>query len=237
MSCETGLLSDFIHWEKSQFNKAGGEACDRRISRIWRVETAIAISQKDRHRSNSFEAAETLYRMSGREVVIRASGGGVVPQGPGRINLSLIYSTMERLSIDGSYDLICSIVENALAELGVVGERNALPGSFCDGRHNILVDGRKLVGVSQKWRPSNNGMTIVLAHAVILGNVSPLSVMDAAREFCDAAGLDVELDRNSCTSLLEQCRNIRPESIDDTLCAALTRACHQVGFQSFHTAI
>jgi lipoate-protein ligase A len=124
-------------------------------------------------------------------VLVRASGGGVVPQGPGLLNLSLVWRTDAYVGADAGaapsgteaiYRALCDEVAAALSRLGIAATPQAVQGSFCDGRFNLAVAGRKLVGTAQSWRRVA-GRPVVLAHAVIVVDADPQALTEAANAF------------------------------------------------------
>lgn len=120
-------------------------------------------------------------------VQVRASGGGVVPQGPGVLNLSLVWraghtSGSAPRGTESIYRALCDALAGALARLGLLATPQAIEGSFCDGRFNLAVAGRKLVGTAQSWRRIA-GQPVVLAHAVIVVDADPLALTETANAF------------------------------------------------------
>lgn len=152
-------------------------------------------------------------RPRGLELRVRASGGGLVPQGPGVWNLSLLWPAPSGTPVDttGVYRALCTELSAALQRLGIEGATpQAVEGSWCDGRFNLAVDGAKLVGTAQAWKrvaaiaardatgPAGdaaadaaasagaNSVPIVLAHAVIVVTADPAALTERANA-CEAA--------------------------------------------------
>jgi lipoate-protein ligase A len=99
-------------------------------------------------------------------LVWRADGGpGAAPRGTEAI-----------------YRALCEGLVAALARLGLPAAPQAVSGSFCDGRFNLAVAGRKLVGTAQSWRRVA-GRPVVLAHAVIVVDADPVALTEAANDF------------------------------------------------------
>lgn len=123
------------------------------------------------------------------ELQVRHSGGGLVPQGPGVWNLSLLWPAPSATpaGTDAIYQALCAALAAALARLGVVATPQAVDGSFCDGRFNLAVRGRKLVGTAQAWRRVE-GRPLVLAHAVIVVGADPVELTARANAFEAALG-------------------------------------------------
>ena len=111
-----------------------------------------------------------------------------MPQGPGLLNLSLVWRADTGATAGAPsgteviYRALCEGLASALARLGVVAAPQAVRGSFCDGRFNLAVAGRKLVGTAQSWRRVA-GAPVVLAHAVIVVDADPQALTAAANAF------------------------------------------------------
>lgn len=122
-------------------------------------------------------------------VQVRSSGGGLVPQGPGVWNLSLVWPSQNATptDTDGVYRALCGELAAAFARCGLQAAPGSVDGSFCDGRFNLAVGGRKLVGTAQSWRRVG-GRPVVLAHAVILTAADPHDLAARANAFEAALG-------------------------------------------------
>ena len=126
----------------------------------------------------------------GWPVWLRRSGGGLVPQGPGIINLSLAWPVQQPLgeAAEPIYHSLCAVLQRTLARFGVASHARAVSGSFCDGRYNLAcgegAEARKIVGTAQYWRPlAAGGGHVVLAHAVILIDADLSAAHQAANAF------------------------------------------------------
>lgn len=143
---------------------------------IWRTAQGLVVP-RTYTRSEAFEAVRQQFAQDGWPVNVRHSGGGVVPQGDGIINLSLAYAVQGKPldHSDAAYRLICRIISAALLEYGIEARAQAVEGSFCDGRYNLAVGPlsapRKVVGTAQVWRRQGSAEAatqVVLVHAIIL---------------------------------------------------------------------
>src|SRR5690606_29091006 len=126
--------------------------------------------------------------------------GGVVPQGPGILNISLAYAVQGKPldHSDAAYHLLCHVIRQALRTVGIVAHTGAVEGSFCDGRYNLAVglgaDTRKIAGTAQLWRRWTNGgdrnKQVVLVHALLLTHVDVEAVTGLANRYEAALGSD-----------------------------------------------
>lgn len=154
----------------------------RAAAHLWRGEPALVVPRSCTTLPG-WPAAAQAHR-----VLVRASGGGVVPQGPGLLNLSLVWCADADAAAgapsgtEGIYRALCDELAGALARLGIAAAPQAVQGSFCDGRFNLAVAGRKLAGTAQSWRRVA-GRPVVLAHAVIVVDADPQALTEAANAF------------------------------------------------------
>ncbi|MET1412087.1 hypothetical protein ABVF61_07470 [Roseibium sp. HPY-6] len=116
---------------------------------------------------------ESSTAFEGWPITMRPTGGGPVPQGPGMLNLALAYTVENGATIEETYADLTEILRDALSGLKLDLECKDIPASFCDGSWNLGVNGKKLVGTAQRWKPLPGGGCRVLAHALIFveGNV------------------------------------------------------------------
>jgi lipoate-protein ligase A len=139
---------------------------------MWVGTTGLVAPTSYRRHAN-LDDVRASFAARGVPVHLRRSGGGVVPQGPGILNLSLVYAIDGRFGIQTTpaYTHLCAVLQRAFTALGIGTVAQEVPGSFCDGRYNLAVPGptgaRKVCGTAQYWRRSGKGHG-VLSHALIL---------------------------------------------------------------------
>lgn len=169
-------LADGIAAEADWMDRAA--ASGRASAHLWRGEPALVVPRSCTTLAG-WPAAAAAHR-----VLVRHSGGGVVPQGPGLLNLSLVWRALGSAptGTEAVYRALCGELASSLARLGIAAAPQAVAGSFCDGRFNLAVAGRKLAGTAQSWRRVA-GAPVVLAHAVIVVDADPQALTDAANAF------------------------------------------------------
>jgi lipoate-protein ligase A len=162
------------------------------------------------------------------ELQVRASGGGLVPQGSGVWNLSLAWPAPAAMptDTDAVYRALCSELSAAFARLDLVATPQPVTDSFCDGRYNLAVNGRKLVGTAQAWRRVH-GQPVVLAHAVIVVDADPLELTARANAFEAALGSETRYRAEAITS-------VAIESADPHVAR---RALHAIASQFAHVLL
>ena len=173
----------------------GMAAAQGPVACIWQTAQGLVVPRTYR-RFNTFEATCERFAAQGWPVTVRQTGGGIVPQGPGIVNLSLAYVVQGpplRHSEPG-YRLICRVLAEALSSLGVASFPAAVEGSFCDGRYNLAVscggEAVKIAGTAQMWRrlPDRPEHHAGLVHALVLVDVDGDAMTRLANEFEAALG-------------------------------------------------
>ncbi len=160
----------------------------RAAAHLWGAPAGLIVPRSC-ERLPHWSAAVEAMATAGWPVQVRGSGGGPVPQGPGVLNLSLVWrsDSVTPTRTDLIYADLCAGLAAAFARLGIVATPQPVPDSFCDGRFNLAVGGRKLVGTAQSWRRVA-GVPVVLAHAVILCTCDSALLTERVNCFEAAAG-------------------------------------------------
>ena len=164
------------------------------IAIIWsgRNELVQPLSYKKYSKLDDAEALASSYGFATR---FRQSGGGLVPQGDGILNLSLIWKTKSNISeiSNDIYLHLGSIIKKTFSQFGVETFYQEVPRAFCDGRFNLAAihndQVKKIVGTAQYWKKYNETY-VVLAHALILINVNNNKLCDLLNKYEEKLGSD-----------------------------------------------
>jgi len=153
---------------------------------LWQADAPGLVLPERFTRIDAFAAAAARSAAAGWPVTGRRTGGGITPQGPGVLNLAMVFRVApgKTRGIRDSYGVICDPLAEAFAALGVETTAAPVAGSFCDGDYNLAVAGRKLVGTAQRWRGRS-----CLAHALILTDIALAPAVAAAQRLSDTLGL------------------------------------------------
>ncbi|MCL6592942.1 MAG: ligase [Alicyclobacillus sp.] len=177
------------------------------VVRVWRSarRLGIGVSRKDVATPAGQQAAEQL-RALGLTVVVRQTGGTAVPQGPGVVNVSYIFPRPAAATTDAYFRLLCAPLMAWLATWDLAAETGPLPGSYCDGQYNILVNGQKLVGTAQAWRGGLAGVQstrpgYILAHACLVVDADMAVCCEHINRFYEWAGQDYRVMPETATTL------------------------------------
>jgi lipoate-protein ligase A len=141
--------------------------------------------------------------------LLRETGGEPVPQSASTINIALVYapprSEGDLNRIETGYRRLCDPICELLDELGGVSSLGEIDGAFCDGRFNVNLDGRKMVGTAQRWRQSQGGQRPVgLVHGAMLMDNERESMVAAVNRFNKACGLEQRVRAESHIALHEK---------------------------------
>ena len=175
---------------------------------FWRPADRALVMPRRLSRLPGFsEASETLAD-SGWPVLLRESGGEPVPQSPATVNVALVYvqpdTDLDRDRIENAYLRLCQPILDTLSELGGAASLGEVAGAFCDGRFNVNLNARKMVGTAQRWRQSRGGKRpVVLAHAAMLLDDERADMVNAVNRFNETCELEQRCNAQSHIALHE----------------------------------
>lgn len=179
------------------------------VARIWHADQGLVVPRTYAARPG-FAAAQADLAARGWPVHVRQSGGGIVPQGPGILDVSLAQSFHGRPldHADALYRHLCYLLQAALRHFGIATSIQPVQGSFCDGRYNLAIGtpARKVVGTAQLWRRVPGGSSahqIGLVHALILAQCDPAEATRQANALEAALG-SARRYRSECVASLDQ---------------------------------
>jgi octanoyl-[GcvH]:protein N-octanoyltransferase len=158
---EAAIAEDTARFDRQFERKQIGRAV-----RLWTNRQCLVTTRRFARMEN-FAQAAAASAARGWPVHVRASGGTTVAHRSGMLNVSR-YET----GLTGSIDIAHHFEEfslwltNALRSIGVPASTGAIAGSHCDGRFNIVVQGRKVAGTACLLRQRHD-LTGILAHATV----------------------------------------------------------------------
>lgn len=135
---------------------------------LWTARARAIVCPAAYRKHPRFAGLGSAAGLQGWPIETRPTGGGAVPQGPGILNLAICHTAPAGFTIDEGYALITSVLADGLSEFGAELRTGDTPRSFCDGAWNLTIDGRKVAGTAQRWRPLAGGRIRILAHALLL---------------------------------------------------------------------
>jgi len=185
------------------------------VAQLWEAPLSLVIP-RSYLRQPGIEAARADFAAKGCPVWLRMSGGGLVPQGPGILNVSLAYALPKGAAswMEPVYLHLCEVIAAGLRQVGVETHWQAVEGSFCDGRYNLAWGpgdrARKIAGTAQYWRRAPSDVQtpdgqrhLVLAHAILLVDADPEDINARANAFEAAIGSGRHYDPAKVVSVRE----------------------------------
>ncbi|WP_348686062.1 lipoyl protein ligase domain-containing protein [Aeromonas bestiarum] len=169
---------------------------------LWQAPQCLIVTRKDM-RLPRYQAACEQLAAEGWPVYVRDSGGTAVPHGAGILNLSLL---LPRTTTDLAhyYHLLGAPLLTLLAEFGLEGNYDFVPGSFCDGQYNLVIGGRKITGTAQRWLApgqDHNGAVLAQAMLLVAGDVDEGTRM--ASRFYELAGGELRFAPGTSTTIAQ----------------------------------
>lgn len=176
---------------------------------FWQPIDRALVMPRRLNRLPGFDHACEVSAAAGWPVLLRETGGEPVPQSAATINIALVYapprSEGDLNRIETGYRRLCDPICQLLDELGGTSSLGEIDGAFCDGRFNVNLDGRKMVGTAQRWRQSQGGQRPVgLAHGAMLMDDERESMVAAVNRFNEACGLEQRVRARSHIALHEK---------------------------------
>ena len=176
---------------------------------LWRSEARSIVVPRSRAGRPGFAALGDAAGRAGWPLLLRTSGGGAVPQGPGTLNLTMVARMSTCRCIEDGFRLICGAISEALMRFDVATDTGPVNASFCDGDWNVTAGGRKLAGTAQRWRPAGGGASVALIHAAIVLDHPPASVWPVLADVEAHAGGNTAPRRDVHVAL----RDLLPETM------------------------
>ncbi|MGA9286964.1 MAG: lipoate--protein ligase family protein [Anaerobacillus sp.] len=120
------------------------------IMRSWVHHNTIVLGIQDT-RLPFFEEGVRYLKDQGYRVIVRNSGGLAVVLDAGVLNLSLVFAEkQQQIDIDTGYEAMVDFVQDILSPYDVTIEDREIVGSYCPGRYDLSINGRKFAGISQR---------------------------------------------------------------------------------------
>ena len=181
-------LAETYAWEERRLAAMREGLCGP-LHYAWVPQTSLSISRAEARRVR----LEQL-DFDAEPVAIRATGGTVVPQGPGTCNITLFTRHRDHPGIRPFYEDWCDALQEGFTALGLATTVGPCEGSFCNGDYNLLLDGWKLVGTAQRWTRARDGSTLGHHHAVVMLGADPRELCARTDALYRAAGLPDRAD-------------------------------------------
>ncbi|GGY01564.1 hypothetical protein GCM10007160_31860 [Litchfieldella qijiaojingensis] len=154
----------------------------------WSPSDRALVMPRRHERVAGFPEARRILRDMGWPILFRATGGTPVPQSSAVVNVALALRCQVGSSaahLEWGYRRLGEPWCEWLAELGVAdADLGSVAGAYCDGRFNVRIAGRKLVGTAQRWRRVRGSRDMaMLAHGAMQVGDTPESLVDVVNAY------------------------------------------------------
>lgn len=175
---------------------------------FWQPSNRALVMPRRLSRLPAFEHACERLDACGWPILLRETGGEPVPQSAAVLNIALVYSLpcseSDEGQIETAYRRLCQPICDLLSELGGTPSLGEVEGAFCDGRFNVNLNGRKLVGTAQRWRQSQGGRRpVALVHGALLLDNEREAMVAAVNQFNVICDLEQRCQTSSHIALHE----------------------------------
>ena len=167
---------------------------------VWRSEPALLVSRTET-RLPHFEGAVADMSAAGWPVVLRKSGGGACPVGPGTVQVSMIDPVLPLTTINRRYAFLAELLRATLRRYRVFTHPGLVAGAYCPGTYDLAVAGRKIAGMSQHWFRNRCGIRCVVTAASINVEEAPGEVACMVNRFHRCAGSTRRCDAGALTNV------------------------------------
>lgn len=198
---------------------------------LWKTQQALVVPSR-LSRKNKYQYACDRMAKQHWAVVKRSSGGDVVPQTPGIVNISIAFLLPPQHSpgnsVVFSYGILCAPIIKALQDVGIEGVGlGDVSGAFCDGSYNVTILNKKVAGTAQRWRWSiRNGerRPAIMAHAALIVDERIDVMVDAVNSFYRLCGIAKRCEYTSHSTVFQaagKCARHQSEEFQNKLNGAL----------------
>lgn len=128
------------------------------VARLWVHRKTVVLGIQDSRLPGTAAAMDYL-KANGYQVIVRNSGGLAVALDPDVLNISLVLPIHNVFSgIDEGYETMRQLIVEMLQPYETTVVAGEIEGSYCPGRYDLSIGGRKFAGISQ--RRTKGGMAV-----------------------------------------------------------------------------
>jgi octanoyl-[GcvH]:protein N-octanoyltransferase len=117
---------------------------------FWQCKKTVILGMKDTRAAFFQDGIQTIRQMSYQPVVRNSGGLGIVSD-EGILNISLIFpqDKEKKISIDEGYEKMTALTRAAFPETHAI-EAFEVPDSYCPGKFDLSIGGKKFAGIAQR---------------------------------------------------------------------------------------
>ena len=118
---------------------------------FWPTRPTVILGGVDTRLPDFNQAVTWLYEDQAILPVVRPAGGLAVVSDPNVLNLTLLMDTQNHaFTIDQAYEFIVALLQEMMDAHGVSLEVGEVATSYCPGKFDVSIRGRKVAGIAQR---------------------------------------------------------------------------------------
>ena len=134
-----------------------GQHLSNATIRTWVHHDAVVLGIQDHRLPHIDEGMDALIA-HGYHPIVRNSGGLAVVLDAGILNISIVLSEDQPISINAAFDRMVDFIRLIFPEIASKIEAYEIVGSYCPGSYDFSINGKKFAGISQ--RRMKNGVAV-----------------------------------------------------------------------------
>lgn len=134
-----------------------GQHLSNATIRTWVHHDAVVLGIQDHRLPHIDEGMDALIA-HGYHPIVRNSGGLAVVLDAGILNISIVLSEDQPISINAAFDRMVDFIRLIFPEIASKIEAYEIVGSYCPGSYDLSINGKKFAGISQ--RRMKNGVAV-----------------------------------------------------------------------------
>lgn len=139
-----------------------GAGVSSAVARLWVHHHTVVLGIQDSRLPHAAKAIDDLLS-KGYRVIVRNSGGLAVPLDDGVLNISLVLPVENVFAhIDLGYETMARCVKEMLQPYTDQVIAKEIVGSYCPGRYDLSIGGKKFAGISQRRTKGGTAIQVFL---------------------------------------------------------------------------
>ncbi|MCM3071192.1 lipoate--protein ligase family protein [Staphylococcus equorum] len=132
------------------FSESVGKDLSCNVVRTWIHQHTIILGIHDSRLPFLQDGIRYLTEERGYNAIVRNSGGLGVVLDQGILNISLLFKGKHDITIDEAFTVMYLLVSKMFEDEDVEIETHEIERSYCPGKFDLSINGRKFAGISQR---------------------------------------------------------------------------------------
>lgn len=132
------------------FSESVGKDLSCNVVRTWIHQHTVILGIHDSRLPFLQDGIRYLTEKRGYNAIVRNSGGLGVVLDQGILNISLLFKGKHDITIDEAFTVMYLLVSKMFEDEDVEIETHEIERSYCPGKFDLSINGRKFAGISQR---------------------------------------------------------------------------------------